>query len=148
MIKTKDVLIEIAIIFFWFFFSIILIAIAELPFLVLPLFIVFIMLKIYLKRRKKILEFVKDDFQKLDYELIEERPTTFSEYFINTKLELKSNILINDVPRSRYKYIRAFRRIFKAKAKDGTLYELNSSVLRTWDSQNKIKIIDIKRFRN
>jgi len=148
MVTIKDILIEFSIVLLWFFSSVIVIILFGLPFLTLPLFILFIILKIHIKRRKQILDFVKDDFQKLGYQLNLERPTTFKEFFKKAELEVLPVILVNDVPLRRYRYMRAFRRIFTAKSKDGIIYELNTFVIHKWNSENKIEIIDIKRFRN
>ncbi|MDR6762865.1 hypothetical protein J2Y38_003083 [Flavobacterium sp. 2755] len=148
MVSIKDILIELCIVFVWFFGSIIIGALFELPFLLLPFFIAFVSLKLYLKRRKRILDFVKDDFQKLGYQLNSERPTSFNEYFKKTELEVLPVILINDVPLKRYRYMRGFRRIFTARSKNGKLYELNTFVMHKWNGENKIEIINIKNLPN
>ena len=148
MVTIKDILIELCIIFLWLFGSIIIGALFELPYLLPSFFIAFVSLKLYLKRRKKTLNFVKDDFQKLGYQLNSERPTTFKEYFKKTELEVLPVILINDVPLRRYQYMRGFRRIFTARSKNGKLHELNTFVVHKWNGENKIEIIHIKSFPN
>ena len=119
MVTIKDILIQLSVVLLWFFGSIMIAVLTELSFLLFPVFIAFVCLKVYLKRRKKILHFVKDDFQKLGYQLNLERPTTFKEYFRKVKLEDKPIVFINDIPLRRYKYMLAFRRIFTAKSENG-----------------------------
>jgi hypothetical protein len=148
MVTIKDILIQLSVVFLWFFSSITIAVLTELHFLLFSVFIAFVCFKVYLKRRKKILHFVKDDFQKIGYLLNSERPITFKEYFRKVKLEAKPIVFINDISLSRYRYMRAFRRIFTAKSKNGSLVELNTFVIYKWNGENKIEIIDIKRFRN
>ena len=148
MVTIKDIIIEFIIVFLWFFGTLLIAALLELPFLAFFLFILFISLKIYLKRRKKTIDFVKDDFQKLGYQINSERPVTFKEFFKKTLLKVTPFISANDFPLKRYSYMRSFRRIFEAKSKNGELYELNTLVIHKWNGENKINIIDIKRFRN
>ena len=129
MVSIKDIVLEFSLIFLWFFGTLSIAAFLELPFLVFPFFILFISLKIYLKRRKKIIDFVKDDFQKLGYQLKNERPVTFKEFFKKVLLKVTPLISINDIPLRRYRYMRSFRRIFTVKSKNGELQELNTLVI-------------------
>ena len=106
--------------------------------------IIAISIKIYLKRKKRLFEFVKDDFQKMGYELIEERPLKFKEFFSVSNIEIKPTIFINDDSISRLKYIASSRRIFKAKTKDKKYYELNTFVNEKWNDEIEIDIINKK----
>lgn len=144
MVKTIDILINIVIILFWFISTVLIAVMTEYRFLAFLPAIIAISIKIYLKRKKRLFEFVKDDFQKMGYELIEERPLKFKEFFSVSNIEIKPTIFINDDSISRLKYIASSRRIFKAKTKDKKYYELNTFVNEKWNDEIEIDIINKK----
>ena len=145
MTKIKDIVVNVVIVFFWFVSTILIVTITDYKFLVFLPAILFLSLKIYLKRRKRIFEFVKADFEKIGYELMEERPLKFIEFFFFDEIELKPTLYINNVPVSRLKYIATFVRIFKAKNKDGKLYELKVFIGKKWSAEIEIAILSTKK---
>jgi hypothetical protein len=148
MVKTKDILIYVAIVLFWFISTILIVVMTEYRFLAFLPSVLAISLKIYLIRKKRIFDFVKDDFQILGYELIEERPLKFKEFFVVSNIEFKPTIFIGNVPISRLKYIATFRRVFIAKTKDEKFYELNAFVGEKWNGGIEIEIMNRKMFAN
>jgi len=140
MVSFKDIVTQICLGLIWFI-SAIFIVNSDYPFLIVPLFILVVYAKIQIKRRKKILPFVKDDFRKLGYELSAERPSKLSEI----KFEFSIEPTINGVPLSRYKFVRRFYRIFKGKDKAGKTVLLNTIVTKKWSGENHIEIVKIKK---
>ena len=85
--------------------------------------------------------FVKDDFKKLGYEITDERPSKLSEM----KIEISFfQITFVGTPISRFKYIKQFYRIFRAKNKNGNIVLLNTIVTKKWSGKNNIEIVKIK----
>lgn len=78
MVTFKDIILEISLGVLWFVSTLILVINGN---TILPFFTIclFIYLKIQLKRRKKILPYVKDDFKKLGFEITNERASKLSE---------------------------------------------------------------------
>ncbi|MDX6184073.1 hypothetical protein SGQ44_18060 [Flavobacterium sp. Fl-77] len=145
MIKFKDILLNIAIVLLWFISTILIAITIEHRFLGFLPSIIALYVKLYLKRRKRILEFVKLNFEKIGYELIEERPLKLMEFFSFSNIVLKPTFFFNNVSISRLKYITTFMRIFKAKAKDGKYYELKTFVGQKWNDEIEIHIINKKK---
>ncbi|NDJ00096.1 hypothetical protein GWA97_13480 [Flavobacterium sp. LaA7.5] len=103
--------------------------------------ILFFGLKYYLKRNKKILPFVEEDFNELGFKLLSERILKLSD--LEVKFEVKiPYISVNGLPIDRYGYIRKFNRTFRAKSlSDGLLYDITASIIKQWDGNNKIIIL-------
>lgn len=86
------------------------------------------------------MEYVKNDFNELGYELISERPLKSSE----SEIEIKAAILISgNTPIKTYK--NKYKRIFTAKSKKGKLVELKTVVTENKDGTLKIEIKEKKK---
>jgi len=139
MINSKDIIFELLIAIFYLGVGFILM-LSDYPFLIIPLFIIVIIIKAKIKNNKKILQYVKADFEKLGFELLNERAAKFSEL----KFSLSFEPTVGGMPISRYKYIRRFTRIFEAKNREGKKVILNSIITKKWDRENHIEIISVK----
>ena len=137
MIRFSDILVTLLCIFI-LFITAISVAAFNAPYLLLIAFIVIVTLKIYFESKKKILQYVKDDFAELGYELLSERPLKFSE--TKMTIRLHAGTKINDIPIERYDYIKKISRVFTAKDKDGIVYELKATVTKQWSGTNTIEI--------
>ena len=109
----------------------------EYQLLILPLFLIFTIMHIAIKRNKRIMKYVIDDFKKINYDLIEENPIPIFDTDFTVK---QQTIFVNDISISRYGYIRKFHRLFKAKKTDGSIVELNAIVTKNWNGRNSIEI--------
>ena len=140
MVNLKDILLELFIGILWIGSGIIIIM-SDYKYLIILSFIVFIYAKIQIKKRKKILPYVKEDFKKLGFEITNERPSKLSEM----KYEISFfNITVGGTPIGRFSYIRQFYRIFRGKNKEGKSVLLNSIVTKKWSGENHIEIVKIK----
>lgn len=138
--RLKDIVLEVSLGLLWLTSSILFV---QKGYDWAPLFtlIVFIYLKIQHNRRKKILPYVKNDFAKLGYEILSERPSKFSEM----KYEISPfQITIGNTPIGRFAYFRKFYRIFKAKNTKGKIMLLNTIVTQKWSGENHIEIVKTK----
>jgi hypothetical protein len=109
-------------------------------FLVVIPFIIYLILITIIARNKKILEFVKNDFNKLGYELISERPLKSSE----SEFVFEPAILTSgSAPLKSYK--NKYKRIFTAKTKKGKIIELNTVVMENKNGTIKIEIREKKK---
>ncbi len=109
-------------------------------FLIVIPFIIYVILIIKIARNKKILKFVKNDFNELGYELISERSLKKFE----SEIEIKPAILTTgNTPIKNYK--NKYKRIFIAKTKKGQLFELNTIVTENKDGKIKIEIKEKKK---
>ena len=149
MIKTTDILLEILLTLTFGILAIIIMTNAENIYIGVFMFLnilIYALLKFYLKRRKKTFPYVVQNFKQLGYDLIQERPLKLSEYDFESRSgnesEIKIEPTINNIPISRFKYVRKFDRIFKAKYMDDKVYELRTIVTKKWDGKIKIEIID------
>ncbi len=149
MIKTTDILLEILLTLTFGILAIIIMTNAENIYIgvfMLLNILIYALLKFYLKRRKKTFPYVVQNFKQLGYDLIQERPLKLSEYDFESRSgnesEIKIEPTINNIPISRFKYVRKFDRIFKAKYMDDKVYELRTIVTKKWDGKIKIEIID------
>ena len=109
-------------------------------FLIVIPFIIYVILITKIARNKKILKFVKSDFNELGYELISERSLKNFE----SEIEIKPAILTTgNTPIKNYK--NKYKRIFIAKTKKGQLFELNTIVTENKDGKIKIEIKEKKK---
>lgn len=106
----------------------------------MPLFLVTVIVHYAIKRNKKFLNYVKADYKKLGFDLIEERPFPLAPR--EFEVSVKPMITINGLPVSRYGYMRKFARVFKAKDQEGQLFDLYSVITKQWDGENEIEIKD------
>ena len=139
MVTTKDILFEILMAIYWLASSALLVIFVH-PVLIIPNFILVIFFKARRKRRKSIAPFVKEDFLKIGYHILNERPLKFSE----EKFEISIAPTINSVPVSRYGYLRRFTRIFSATKSNGEKVILNTVITKGWNGKIKIEILSIK----
>jgi len=95
-----------------------------------------------LKKNKKITEFVKDDFKKLGFEIISERPLKSSE----REIEIQPAILINGMPLKKYK--NKFSRVFSVRDETNRLLELKTDVIEKRNGKIEILIKDKKTIAN
>jgi len=94
---------------------------------------------IYLIRKnKKITEFIIDDFKKLGFEIISERPLNSSE----REIEIEPAILINGIPLTKVK--NKYSRVFTVKDENKRLLELKTEVIEKKNGKIYIKISDKK----
>lgn len=138
MVNFLDILLEFLIGISCIIVSVILLTGTDMPFLAFIPVLFYFFLHILLKRRKKIAQYLKEDFQKLGYRVLSERPTKFSE----TTLEIKPALLINGIPASRYGYIRKFERVFEVETNTNERFELVTTVTKSWSGNN---LIDIRK---
>ena len=137
MVRFSDILLHLLYIFILFLGFITVIAF-NVPYLFFIPFLIIVTLKIFFERKKKILPYVKDDFSKIGYELLSERPLKLSE--TETKMRLYTGVKINNIPIERYGYIKKISRVFTARYKDGTIHELRATVTKQWNGSNSIEI--------
>ena len=99
---------------------------------------------IYLiKKNKKITEFVKDDFKKLGFEIISERPLKQSEQ----EIEIEPAILTSgNTPLRKNK--NQFNRVFTVKDDNNRLLELKTEIIEKKNGKIKITIKDKKTIAN
>lgn len=137
MLKTIDVFAAVMLQLIFFVLAIVVLALSEVPVLLLPLLIAYYIAHYSLKRNIRILNDVKSDYRKLGYELLEEKPIPLLEAEISFK---PTFITINKLPLSRYAYIRRFERIFTAKSNTGKLYKLYTLNTKRWNGENEVEI--------
>ncbi|SDY17707.1 hypothetical protein SAMN05444411_1533 [Lutibacter oricola] len=113
------------------------------------LIIIFVPMIIYLgviywiKKNKKITEFVKDDFKKLGFEIISERPLKQSE----REIEIEPAVLTSgNTPLRKNK--NRFNRIFSVKDDNNRLLELKAEIIEKKNGKIKITIKDKKTIAN
>jgi len=104
--------------------------------------IIYIGIDYFIKKNKKITEYVKEDFKKLGFEIISERPLNSTE----REIEIKPAILINGKPLTKIK--NKFSRIFTVKDENKRLLELKTEVIEKKNGNIKIKIKDKKTIAN
>jgi len=105
MIRFTDVLIEIGLLLSFFIGSIFVLEFTEYPFIILGLFLLFFLIHINIKRKKRIRRYVEKEFEKLGYKIISERPLKSSE----SKVEVSASMTVSEIPISRLYYARQFR---------------------------------------
>ena len=139
MVTIKDVFIVVLLGISFFLIGNWIIENTEMPWLIVPLVLVFFFIQIGLKRLKRIKEYVKADFEKLGFTILKERPLKMSE----TRVTVKTPAILTSkgTPLSRYRYVRQFSRVFMVESKKGKRFELNTVVTRKWDSSNHIEIV-------
>lgn len=138
MVSYSDILIHLLISILCFSVTIIIMRGDYLSFLFFIPIVFGFLIHTLLKRRKKIAIYLKDEFQKLGYNVLSERPLRLSE----TKFEVKPAILINGVPASRYGYLRQFTRVFEVINEAHERFELNTVVTNHWNGKKTIDIIN------
>lgn len=111
------------------------------PFLIFPWGILMMVLHYAIKRKKKILKYVKEDYEDLGFELIDEKPVPFSANDIKFNV---TPVKVNGLPLSRYGYVRKFHRVFTARHQDGQLFELTTVNTKTWDGDNEVEITELR----
>lgn len=136
MLSFFDIILKLLTGILCFFVSSIILIGSDKPFLFFIPMLFYLLVQILLKRRKKIAKYLKDDFKKMGYNVLSERPPRFSEI----TLEIKPAILINGIPASRYSYIRKFARIFEVETEPNERFELNTIVKKHWNGKNSIDI--------
>jgi hypothetical protein len=139
MIRTVDILLDI---FLWLIVMVIaffIFILTDYPFLILVLALLYFLLRIYIKRQRKILRFVEEDFKNLGYLIFDERPLKRSE--MEFTAEFNTEIKLNAIPLSRFEYVTKFVRVFKAKSIDEKTYELTAIITQKWNGKNEIKIL-------
>jgi len=95
-----------------------------------------------LKKNKKITEFVKDDFKKLGFEIVSERPLNSSE----REIEIEPAILINGIHLKKYK--NKFSRVFMVRDETNRLLDLKTDVIEKKNGEIDILIKDKKTIAN
>ncbi|MCK5857459.1 MAG: hypothetical protein KAG64_08215 [Bacteroidales bacterium] len=138
MIKFSDLLLVFIEALVYFVLAIAIVELTAYPFLALPLFLLFFIIHLTIKRRKKILKFVEKDFRKRGFELTDEKPIPFSD----SEISIKPSAEISGLPIGRFGYMRRFGRIFTAKTNDGQLMELKARVTKKWNGEIEINIDD------
>ena len=140
MQRTNEKLIYLFLTIIWFGSTVYLLIGIESKFLFIIPFIIYVILITVIGRNKKIMEFVKSDFNELGYELISERHLKSSE----SEIEIKPTFLTSgNTPLRNYK--NKYKRIFTAKNKKGKLVELNTIVTEKKDGTIKIEIKEKKK---
>ena len=103
-----------------------------------PLALIFLVMY-WLKRNKKITKFVNDDFEKLGFEILSERPLNKSESNIDVKVTPLNS---GSMPITKTK--NSFKRIFKVRNKENQILEINTDVI---EQKNGEIIIQINKKR-
>ncbi|MBA3901985.1 MAG: hypothetical protein H0X62_17570 [Bacteroidetes bacterium] len=140
MVKIIDIIGIFVLTIIYFFIGIGIMLETENAFYLVLLFLTYLLIYRFLKSRKRIIVYIHDDFRKMGYKLISERPLKLFEQ----EFSIKPSATINNLPISRYSYIRQFGRVFTAETDKGKLVELNAVVTKLWDGKNNIRIISKK----
>ena len=105
--------------------------------------IIYIGVIYWIKKNKKITEFVKDDFKKLGFEIISERPLKQSE----REIEIEPAVLTSGNNPLR-KNKNRFNRIFTVKDDNNRFLELKAVIIEKKNGKIKITIKDKKTIAN
>ncbi|RLD46895.1 MAG: hypothetical protein DRI86_01920 [Bacteroidetes bacterium] len=134
MIRFTDVLIEIGLLLSFFIGSIFVLEFTEYPFIILGLFLLFFLIHINIKRKKRIRRYVEKEFEKLGYKIISERPLKSSE----SKVEVSASMTVSEIPISRLYYARQFARVFKViEVASNKIFELNTISRKKMEWRNR-----------
>lgn len=144
MVTFWDILIHLILGISYFIISCFILILTDYPYLIIICFITYVIIHVNLKRRKKLTKHLKEDFEKLGYVILEERPLKLSE----SKLSIKPAILVNGIPVSRYGYIRRFARVFRLKDNNNELFEVQAILTKEWGGNNAIRIIKKLSLKN
>jgi hypothetical protein len=148
MIKIKDIL-YLIILSLTFFIIGIIISISDwfndnLPFSFLSIFILIIIYGIIwkmIKQRRKITAFVEPYFIEKGYKILSERPVKLSEIqFKDIKVKIEP-AFINNIPLSRYKYVRKFFRVFTVIDSENKNFEIIAEVTYHWNKDLSVEIL-------
>lgn len=140
MISFFDIVIGLILSIICFIVAVIIMTGTDMPLLFFTPIIFYALLTGYLKRRKKIAKYLIDDFKKMGYSVLSERPLKFSESTFEMKPTTET--FVNNIPLSRYRYIRKFARVFEVETQTNERFELNTIVTKHWSGE---KSIDIKK---
>ncbi len=134
MMKISEVLTYMLLTITCFVSTLVIVFKTEYSILVFIPIIIYAIVVVIMIKNKRIIEYVKDDFKKLGYELISERPLKSSE----SKIEIVPTILLNTTPIKKHK--NKYSRIFTAKNRKGKLVELNTIVTERYNGIIEIEI--------
>ena len=145
MIKFTDILIELPLLLISLFISLVLFAGNTEWFAlgVLP-WVSFLFIHYYRKRRRKIARYLEEDFKKLGYKVISERPVQFFEFDASATLTFSPIVTIGGIPLSRFGYKRKFLRVFEVETVTGKRHSLYTLVTKHWSEEIELEILEKK----
>lgn len=105
--------------------------------------IVFFRIHKFVKDKKVVTPFIKEDMEKLGYIILSERALTIKEVISGiSRLEFKVLIIQGFPYRLLYKSF--YSRVFVAVGVQNQTFELKADIETSWSNKNKIDIYDIK----
>jgi|GEM_PF-6392324 len=105
--------------------------------------IVFFRIHKFVKDKKVVTPFIKEDMEKLGYIILSERALTIKEVLSGiSRLEFKVSIIQGFPYRLLYKSF--YSRVFVAVGVQNQTFELKADIETSWSNRNKIDIYDIK----
>ena len=139
MTSTKEKLFHFILIILFFSSSFYILNSTDYKILIFVPLALIILVMYWLKRNKKITKFVNDDFEKLGFEILSERPLNKSESNIDVKVTPLNS---GSMPITKTK--NSFKRIFKVRNKENQILEINTDVI---EQKNGEIIIQINKKR-
>ena len=91
------------------------------------------------QRNKTFRPHIENELSNMGYELISERPPTFSELLDN--LEIAPRILINGMPFESFTRISQNERMLHVRRPDEVEFELRALITKTWSKKYKLEIL-------
>ena len=144
MVSIKDIL-TIVLLFIISIIAAFIFAVAGYFYISIIVLLLFLGIKYYLKRSKKILPFVQEDFNELGYELLSERTVKLSDLEVKSEVKIPY-VSVDGLSINRYGYVRKFTRTFMAiSLKNELLYEITANVTKLWNGKNVIVILSEKQ---
>jgi len=142
MTKPSEYIIYISLIIIVFISMFFILFKTEYKILLFAPILIYIGIDYFIKKNKKITAFVKEDFKKLGFVIISERPLNSTE----REIEIKPAILINGKPLTKIK--NKFSRIFTVKDENKRLLELKTEIIEKKNGKIEISIKDKKTIAN
>jgi len=112
--------------------------------MVIP-FLLFCVAYTWLKRKKRVSEFLQQSFASENYTILAERPLTFSESFENLPIEVG---IYSNIPIGALRYKSRLKRHFIVRNEKNHDFELIVSVVQTWGDDFKYHIDSKSRIRD
>ena len=91
------------------------------------------------QRNKTFRPHIENELSNMGYELISERPPTFSELLDN--LEIAPTILVNGTPFESFTRISQNERMLHVRRSDEVEFELRALITKTWRKKYKLEIL-------
>ena len=117
----------------------------NIPYSVIVIFLLLIAIIVFnqtIKGTKKVSPFAQSFFDSKGLKVINERPLTLAELFFKEKVTFKVEPIINNIPLSRFGYVRKFKRVFSVTDKDNKSFQIRAEVTLNWDRKVTVEIDD------